>query len=82
MLYNLSRFDEAVARAGEVVALRERTGEPATLGQALTTLSRMRYMVNDPAGSEQAVIRAMALLEPLGDLPRLALAPPPTWPPS
>ena len=74
VLYNLSRFDEAVARAGEVVALRERTGDPATLGQALTTLSRMRYMVNDPAGSEQAVTRAVALLDPLGDLPRLARA--------
>ena len=31
-------------------------------------------MVNDPAGSEQAVTRAVALLDPLGDLPRLALA--------
>jgi DNA-binding CsgD family transcriptional regulator/tetratricopeptide (TPR) repeat protein len=72
--YNLSRFDEAVARAGQVVGLRERIGDPATLGQALTTLSRMRYMVNDPAGSEEAVTRAVALLEPLGDRPRLARA--------
>ena len=39
MLYNLSRFDEAVARAGEVVALRERTGDPATLGQALLAVA-------------------------------------------
>jgi DNA-binding CsgD family transcriptional regulator/tetratricopeptide (TPR) repeat protein len=74
VLYNLSRFDDAVARAGRVVALRERTGDPAALGQALTTLSRMRYMVNDPAGSEEAAIRAVALLEPLGDRPRLARA--------
>jgi ATP/maltotriose-dependent transcriptional regulator MalT len=74
VLYNLSRFDEAVARAGQVVGLRERIGDPATLGQALTTLSRMRYMVNDPAGSEEAVTRAVALLEPLGDRPRLARA--------
>jgi DNA-binding CsgD family transcriptional regulator/tetratricopeptide (TPR) repeat protein len=74
VLYNLSRFDEAVARAGQVVALRERTGDPGALGQALTTLSRMRYMVNDPAGSEQAVTRAVDLLAPLGDLPRLARA--------
>jgi DNA-binding CsgD family transcriptional regulator/tetratricopeptide (TPR) repeat protein len=74
VLYNLSRFDEAVARAGQVVRLRERIGDPATLGQALTTLSRMRYMVNDPAGSEEAVTRAVALLEPLGDRPRLARA--------
>jgi DNA-binding CsgD family transcriptional regulator/tetratricopeptide (TPR) repeat protein len=74
VLYNLSRFDEAVARAGRVVALWERTGDPAALGQALTTLSRMRYMVNDPAGSEEAVTRAVALLEPLGDRPRLARA--------
>jgi DNA-binding CsgD family transcriptional regulator/tetratricopeptide (TPR) repeat protein len=74
VLYNLSRFDEAVARAGLVVGLRERIGDPATLGQALTTLSRMRYMVNDPAGSEAAVTRAVALLEPLGDRRRLARA--------
>jgi DNA-binding CsgD family transcriptional regulator/tetratricopeptide (TPR) repeat protein len=74
VLYNLSRFDEAVARADQVVELRERMGDPAALGQALTTLSRMRYMVNDPAGSEEAATRAVALLEPLGDRPRLALA--------
>jgi DNA-binding CsgD family transcriptional regulator/tetratricopeptide (TPR) repeat protein len=74
VLYNLSRFDEAVTRAGQVVGLRERTGDPATLGQALTTLSRMRYMVNDPGGSEEAATRAVALLEPLGDRLRLARA--------
>jgi tetratricopeptide (TPR) repeat protein len=74
VLYNLSRFDRAVARAREVVRLRERLGDPAALGQALTTLSRTLYMVNDPAGSEEAVTRAVALLEPLGDRPRLARA--------
>ena len=74
VLYNLSRFDAAVARAAEVVRLRERVGDPALLGQALTTLSRMRYMVNDPAGSQEAVRRAVALLEPLGDHARLARA--------
>jgi DNA-binding CsgD family transcriptional regulator/tetratricopeptide (TPR) repeat protein len=74
VLYNLSRFEEAVARAGRVVGLRERTGDPGSLGQALTTLSRMRYMVNDPAGSEEAVTRAVALLEPLGDQERLGRA--------
>jgi hypothetical protein len=57
-----------------VVRLRERTGNPALLGQALTTLSRMLYMVNDPGGSSEAVGRAVALLEPLGDRPRLARA--------
>ena len=31
-------------------------------------------MVNDPAGSEEAVTRAVALLEPLSDQPRLARA--------
>ena len=44
------------------------------LGQALTTLSRMLYMVNDPGGSQEAVRRALALLEPLGDTHRLARA--------
>jgi DNA-binding CsgD family transcriptional regulator/tetratricopeptide (TPR) repeat protein len=72
--YNLSRFEQAAARAREVVGLRERAGDPATLGQALTTLSRMLYMVNDPGGSEAAVTRAVALLEPLGDRRRLARA--------
>jgi DNA-binding CsgD family transcriptional regulator/tetratricopeptide (TPR) repeat protein len=74
VLYNLSRFDLAVARAREVVRLREPLGDRATLGQALTTLSRMLYMVNDPAGSEAAATRAVGLLEPLGDLGRLARA--------
>ncbi len=74
VLYNLSRFEEAATRAARVVGLRERTGDPAALGQALTTLSRMRYMVNDPAGSEEAVTRAVALLEPLGDQERLGRA--------
>ena len=32
VLYNLSRFDEAVARAGQVERLAERIGEPARLG--------------------------------------------------
>jgi len=73
VLYNLARFDQAVTRAGQVVGLRERAGDPATLGQALT-LSRMRYMVNDRGGSEEAATRAVALLEPLGDRPRLARA--------
>ena len=72
VLYNLSRFDEAVARAGQVVALPSGSASRPGLGQALTTLSRMRYMVNDPAGSEEAVTRAVALLEPLSDQPRLA----------
>jgi DNA-binding CsgD family transcriptional regulator/tetratricopeptide (TPR) repeat protein len=74
VLYNLSRFEAAVARAREVARLRERTGDPAMLGQALTTLSRMLYMVNDPGGSEEAVGRAVALLTPLGDRHRLARA--------
>jgi tetratricopeptide (TPR) repeat protein len=74
VLYNLSRFDKAVARAREVVRLRERGGDLAALGEALTTLSRTLYMVNDPAGSERAVTRAVALLEPLGDRGRLARA--------
>jgi len=74
VLYNLSRFDKAVARAREVVRLRELVGDRAGLGQALTTLSRTLYMVNDPAGSEEAVTSAVALLEPLGDRRRLARA--------
>jgi DNA-binding CsgD family transcriptional regulator/tetratricopeptide (TPR) repeat protein len=72
VLYNLSRFDKAVARAREVVQLRELIGDQAALGQALTTLSRTLYMVNDPAGSEEAVTRAFARLQPLDDSRRLA----------
>ena len=74
VLYNLSRFEEAAARAERVVALREGAGDPGSLGQALTTLSRMRYMVNDPTGSEEAATRAVALLMPLGDQARLGRA--------
>jgi DNA-binding CsgD family transcriptional regulator/tetratricopeptide (TPR) repeat protein len=74
VLYNCYRFAAAVDRAREVVALREAIGDPATLGGALTTLSRALYMVNDPVGSGQAVDRAVALLEPLSDGPRLARA--------
>jgi hypothetical protein len=78
VLYNLSRFDTAVARAREVVRLRERVGDRGALAQALTTLSRTLYMVNDPAGSEAAVTRAVALLEPLDDRPASPV-PTPTW---
>jgi DNA-binding CsgD family transcriptional regulator/tetratricopeptide (TPR) repeat protein len=74
VLYNLSRFQEAVARARQVVRLREGIGDQAATGQALTTLSRMLYMVNDPTGSEEAATRAVALLEALGDRRRLARA--------
>jgi tetratricopeptide (TPR) repeat protein len=70
LLYNLSRFDQAVTRAREVVQLREQLGDQA----ALITLSRTLYMVNDPTGSEQAVTRAVALLQPLDDSRRLARA--------
>jgi DNA-binding CsgD family transcriptional regulator/tetratricopeptide (TPR) repeat protein len=74
VLYNCYRFAAAAQRAGELVALREAIADPAALGGALTTLSRVLYMINDPAGSGQAVDRAVELLEPLADRPRLALA--------
>jgi hypothetical protein len=74
VLYNCYRFTAAVDRAREVVALRRAIGDPATLGGALTTLSRALYMVNDPIGSGAAVDRAVELLEPLSDDARLARA--------
>jgi DNA-binding CsgD family transcriptional regulator/tetratricopeptide (TPR) repeat protein len=74
VLYDLYRFGQAAERARQVVGMYERIGNRAALGQALTTLSRTLYMVNDPVGSEEAATRAVALLEPLADLPRLAHA--------
>jgi DNA-binding CsgD family transcriptional regulator/tetratricopeptide (TPR) repeat protein len=74
VLYNLYRFGQAADRARQVVGMYERIGDQAALGEALTTLSRALYMVNDPIGSEEAATRAVALLEPLADQPRLARA--------
>lgn len=72
ILYHLYRFDQAAARAREAVTSRERLGDQSALAQALTTLSRTLYMINDPGGSEEAVTRAVELLAPLGDTPALA----------
>jgi tetratricopeptide (TPR) repeat protein len=74
VLYNLYRFGQAADRARQVVGMHERIGDQAALGEALTALSRTLYMVNDPVGSEEAVTRAVALLEPLADQPHLARA--------
>jgi len=74
VLYNLYRFHEAAARAHDLVRLRERMGEPTALARGLIALSRTLYMVNDPIGSEKAVMTAVDLLEPLGDNSDLARA--------
>lgn len=74
VLYNLYRFHEAAARAHDLVRLREQQGGSAALARALIALSRTLYMVNDPIGSEKAVMTAVDLLEPLGDNSDLARA--------
>lgn len=73
VLYTVARFGPAAARAAEVVVLCEQLGDRAGTGGALTALSRMLYMVNEPGASEAAVRRAIALLEPREDR-RLARA--------
>jgi DNA-binding CsgD family transcriptional regulator/tetratricopeptide (TPR) repeat protein len=62
-LYNLHRFDEAVRAAEVAVEVRAELGEPTAHGRALTVLSRMRYLANDPEAAIAAVEAAASILD-------------------
>jgi DNA-binding CsgD family transcriptional regulator/tetratricopeptide (TPR) repeat protein len=66
-LYNLHRFEEARAAATDAVERRRHLDDPVAYARALTVLSRMLYMTNDPRAAIDAVERAVALLEDHGD---------------
>jgi DNA-binding CsgD family transcriptional regulator/tetratricopeptide (TPR) repeat protein len=73
-LYNAHRFDDAVAAAERAVRLRERFGDPARLGQAMVTLSRLHYMRADLRPAMDVAEQAVTVLEATADQRRLALA--------
>jgi DNA-binding CsgD family transcriptional regulator/tetratricopeptide (TPR) repeat protein len=62
-LYNLHRFDEAVTAAEAAVEVRAGLGDPVAHGRALTVLSRMRFLTNDPETAIATVEEAARLLE-------------------
>jgi DNA-binding CsgD family transcriptional regulator/tetratricopeptide (TPR) repeat protein len=66
-LYNLHRFDEAVAAAEQAVQLRADLGDEVAHGRALTVLSRMRFLANDPQLAIAAVEEAFSLLDGADD---------------
>lgn len=65
-LYNLHRFDEALAAATRAVAQREELDDPVALARSLIVRSRMDFMVSDPAAAIEGAERAVALLEEHG----------------
>jgi DNA-binding CsgD family transcriptional regulator/tetratricopeptide (TPR) repeat protein len=62
-LYNLHRFDEAVLAAEAAVAVRAELGDPVAHGRALTVLSRMRFLANEPEAAIATVEAAAELLD-------------------
>ncbi len=71
-LYNAHRFEDAVAAAQDAVGRYERLGEDVMLGEALVRQSRHIYMTGRTAQAEQAVQRAVLVLEHAGSPPALA----------
>ena len=72
-LYNANRFHDAVGFAEQAVRRYEQLDVRGALGEALVRLSRHLYMAGDTDRSEQAVERAVAVLESAG-APPAALA--------
>jgi DNA-binding CsgD family transcriptional regulator/tetratricopeptide (TPR) repeat protein len=66
-LYNLHRFEEAVDQARRAVELRAALPDRVAHGRALTTLSRMQFLVNEPKGAIASVEAAVELFEAAGD---------------
>ena len=66
-LYNLHRFDDALATAARATELRARLDDPVAHARALTVLSRMHYMANDPGAAIAAAEEARLLFERHGD---------------
>jgi DNA-binding CsgD family transcriptional regulator/tetratricopeptide (TPR) repeat protein len=62
-LYNLHRFEEAVRAAEAAVEVRAGLGDPVAHGRALTVLSRMRFVANEPEAAIATVEAAAALLD-------------------
>ncbi|HEY9899917.1 MAG TPA: tetratricopeptide repeat protein [Pantanalinema sp.] len=65
------RHDDALALAGESVALNERLGNPLELGRSLVTWGEALAAKGSRAQAQDAFERARALLAPLGALPDL-----------
>ncbi len=66
-LYNLHRFDEAVAAATQAITRRRDLGHPVAVARALIVASRMHYVANEPHAAIRTVEEAVALLELHGD---------------
>jgi DNA-binding CsgD family transcriptional regulator/tetratricopeptide (TPR) repeat protein len=73
-LYNAARFDDAVAAGQEAVERYQRLGDDVALGEALVRLSRHVFMTGQTDAAEQAVGRAVQVLERTGTASALALA--------
>jgi DNA-binding CsgD family transcriptional regulator/tetratricopeptide (TPR) repeat protein len=73
-LYAAQRWEESVEVATRAVALWERLGDAAALGETLLVLSRGTYMSDRPAEAMAAVERAEEVVAPTGDMAALAHA--------
>jgi DNA-binding winged helix-turn-helix (wHTH) protein/tetratricopeptide (TPR) repeat protein len=73
-LYVVNQFEESFQAGTRAVALAERASDPLVIADALVTLGRISFWARGPATAQVAVERAVELLGPAGDEPRLATA--------
>jgi DNA-binding CsgD family transcriptional regulator/tetratricopeptide (TPR) repeat protein len=73
-LYLSGLVDEAVPLATQALGFRDQVGDPLRTGDCLRELSHMLSFVGRPKEGEKACRDAIALLEPLGPSPELAMA--------
>jgi DNA-binding CsgD family transcriptional regulator/tetratricopeptide (TPR) repeat protein len=72
--YVTAQVGEALAARAEALELRRRAGEPLRVGAGLRWLSRLSWFNSHNADAERYGREAVAVLEPLGPGPELAMA--------
>jgi DNA-binding CsgD family transcriptional regulator len=73
-LFTTDRLRPALAAGQEAVAIRERLGEPAALGEALIALAPIQWVMAQSQASVSTAERAVRLLEPEAGGPRHTFA--------
>ena len=72
--FSSARLEDAVASAGQALALAEQLGDPRKQGRALLASAWPLWSLDRMAEAKAAAERAVAVLEPTGDVAALALA--------
>jgi DNA-binding CsgD family transcriptional regulator len=72
--YLCGKLAQALEARRDALALHEEAGRDAEVGDSLRWLSRLHWWAGDGDAAEQAGLRAIEILEPLGPTPRLGMA--------